>query len=277
MARARAYHILGVSPGASHAEVRRAYLERLKVVHPDRFDPKFQPGEWQKANDMLLELNAAYEEIKKYPGVQEDVPSPTIKEAESASGFLRKTKPWYFQPLVAWGIPALILGGLLIKTASTPRPAPIITSTNPMTPDALPAPLPPPVVEPVRDLPPNGYVARYQERPEVAPFTVVATPDAHHVVKLVEEETGVPVMIMFVHAGQTAQTKVPLGNYRLKYAVGTTWFGEQHLFGPRTSYHQADRTLAFVKTPSGYNGHTVQLIRQVNGNLPTSAIPVSRW
>jgi hypothetical protein len=277
LARARAYHILGVSPVASHAEVRRAYLERLKVVHPDRFDPKFQPAEWQKANDMLLELNAAYEEIKKYPGVLEAVPGSSAKRGEPVSRIRRKAKPWYSQPLVAWGIPMLILVVLFLNFASMPRPAPVIASSNPMPAVAIPAPLPPPIVEPVRDLPQNGYVARFQERPEVAPFTVIAAPEGHHVVKLEEAETGVAVLMMFVHAGQTAQTKIPLGNYRLKYATGTTWFGEQHLFGPGTSYQQADRTLGFVKTPTGYSGHTIQLIRQVNGNLPTSALPANRW
>jgi hypothetical protein len=58
---------------------------------------------------------------------------------------------------------------------------------------------------------------------------------------------------------------------------GTTWFGEQRLFGPGVSYQQADRTLAFVKTPTGYSVHTIQLVRQVNGNLPTSALSASRW
>lgn len=277
MARARAYHILGVSLRASHAEVRRAYLERLKVVHPDRFDPKFQPAEWQKANDMLLELNAAYEEIKKYPTVLEGVPRSEAKGARTVPGTRREAKAWYSQPLVAWGIPALIVVGLFLKFASTPQPVPVVAAPGSLPAVAPPSPFPPPFVEPSRELPQNGSVARFQNRPDVAPFTVVVPPEAHYVVKLEEAETGVGVLMMFVHAGQTVQTKVPLGNYRLKYAMGTTWFGEQRLFGPGTSYQQADRTLAFVKTPTGYSGHTIQLVRQVNGNLPTSALSASRW
>lgn len=54
------YSVLGVDPSASQDELREAYLSRTRVIHPDRFDPKSQPTEWRKANEMLAELNEAY-------------------------------------------------------------------------------------------------------------------------------------------------------------------------------------------------------------------------
>ncbi|HXG33875.1 MAG TPA: DnaJ domain-containing protein [Bryobacteraceae bacterium] len=54
------YSILGVGPDASEEEIRQAYRSRARVVHPDRFDPQRQPEDWQRANEMLLELNTAY-------------------------------------------------------------------------------------------------------------------------------------------------------------------------------------------------------------------------
>ena len=277
MARARSYHILGVAPGASHAEVRRAYLERLKVVHPDRFDPKVQPAEWQQANDILLELNAAYEEVKKYPGVLESVPTASTQGAPSVSKIRPNVKAWHSQPLTIWGILALVVFALILNIASRPQPAAVVPAPGPSPTAALPSLVPPPFVEPPRELPPNGAIALYQTSPGVAPFTVVAAPGAHYVVKLEDAETGAGVLMMFVHAGQKAQTKVPLGNYKLKYATGTTWYGEQRLFGASTFYQQADRTLAFVRNPTGYSGHIIQLARQINGNLPTSRLPASLW
>jgi hypothetical protein len=72
---------------------------------------------------------------------------------------------------------------------------------------------------------------------------------------------------VFIHSGQTVQAKAPLGNFRLKYAMGTTWYGEQYLFGPDTNYHKAERILGFSQTAAGYSGHIIQLIRQTSGNL----------
>ena len=61
------YQLLGVPPGASAEEIRCAYRKRLGVIHPDRFDPACQPEQWQAANEMLMELNSAYDVLRN-PG-----------------------------------------------------------------------------------------------------------------------------------------------------------------------------------------------------------------
>ncbi|MEW5773045.1 MAG: J domain-containing protein [Thermodesulfobacteriota bacterium] len=58
------YQVLGIHPKASLTEIRDAYLLRMKVVHPDRFDPNIQHDEWLQANEMLKELNEAYAVLK---------------------------------------------------------------------------------------------------------------------------------------------------------------------------------------------------------------------
>src|ERR1035437_1233746 len=55
------YDLLGVPRTASSEDIRRAYLIRTRVVHPDRFNRAQQAAEWFQANDMLRELNLAYE------------------------------------------------------------------------------------------------------------------------------------------------------------------------------------------------------------------------
>jgi len=55
--------VLGVQPGATQKQVRDAYLARVRVIHPDRFDRASQPHEWNSANEMLKELNAAYDAL----------------------------------------------------------------------------------------------------------------------------------------------------------------------------------------------------------------------
>lgn len=55
------YDLLGVPKSADGEDIRKAYLIRTRVVHPDRFNRAQQAAEWLQANDMLRELNGAYE------------------------------------------------------------------------------------------------------------------------------------------------------------------------------------------------------------------------
>jgi curved DNA-binding protein CbpA len=56
------YNALGLEPGASMEEVKKARRDLVKVWHPDRFsnDPRLQ----QKAQEKLKEINEAYERLQ---------------------------------------------------------------------------------------------------------------------------------------------------------------------------------------------------------------------
>jgi curved DNA-binding protein CbpA len=58
------YGILGISKNASPSEIRTAYINRSRILHPDRFDPQKQAKEWKLANEMMKELNEAYNILK---------------------------------------------------------------------------------------------------------------------------------------------------------------------------------------------------------------------
>lgn len=58
------YERLGVQPTATDEQIRSAYRLLAKMFHPDRFDPRVQSKEWNKAHEMLLELNEAYQVLK---------------------------------------------------------------------------------------------------------------------------------------------------------------------------------------------------------------------
>ena len=60
-----AYEKLGVSPNTSLDEVAKAYREKMRMSHPDKVNHLSEELQ-EKAKELTLELNAAYELIKKY-------------------------------------------------------------------------------------------------------------------------------------------------------------------------------------------------------------------
>ena len=58
------YDVLGISKFASDVEIKKAYILRSKMMHPDRFNQTSQKAEWAMANEMIKELNNAYEVLK---------------------------------------------------------------------------------------------------------------------------------------------------------------------------------------------------------------------
>jgi hypothetical protein len=58
------YEILGVPRDATPDQIRRAYLLKVKEIHPDNFDQTGDRARWELANEQLKELNEAYSILK---------------------------------------------------------------------------------------------------------------------------------------------------------------------------------------------------------------------
>jgi hypothetical protein len=121
------------------------------------------------------------------------------------------------------------------------------------------------------ELPPTGLMDNaVATASNYGPLTIqTQAGSGNYYIKLVETNNRSQPITAFVRDGQTAsKLHIPAGTYELKYATGKSWYGEELLFGDDTSYSKADSTFSF----GGGSGYTVELYKQVNGNLPTSAI-----
>lgn len=63
------YKILNITPGSSHAEVKKAYRDLMKIYHPDKQASKGLPDEIIKdITEKSVKIQEAYDEIKKAEG-----------------------------------------------------------------------------------------------------------------------------------------------------------------------------------------------------------------
>ncbi len=61
---AKHYEILGVKEGASKAEIKKAYRQKVAEYHPDKIEGKGLPPEFIKfANDKVAEINGSYDAV----------------------------------------------------------------------------------------------------------------------------------------------------------------------------------------------------------------------
>ncbi len=61
---AKNYHILGIQPGASWKELRRAYKSLVNMWHPDRFQQN--SGQKKLAEEKTKEITQSYKELAEY-------------------------------------------------------------------------------------------------------------------------------------------------------------------------------------------------------------------
>lgn len=177
---------------------------------------------------------------------------------------------------VYWIVLVAIIGGaVVINQVQTARGNSYSQSYSPPAPSRF-------TVEANPGYPPVGIRQGVQniftKAAQIAPLSI-RTPagEESYFVKVVDAYSQEPIITLFVHGGQTLEVNVPLGTYRIKYATGKTWYGEQYMFGPNTRYSEADKTFTFAVNGDQISGYTIQLIKQVNGNLHTKSIPASQF
>ncbi len=92
--------------------------------------------------------------------------------------------------------------------------------------------------------------------------------DTYYFIKLIDPSTNAVVQSVFLHPGETLDFPVPCGSYKLRYACGTKWYGNEYLFGPYGGYSKSDELIEFTHE----YGHTISLQATVNGNFSTDSV-----
>ena len=119
-----------------------------------------------------------------------------------------------------------------------------------------------------RATPPSGTVTMLVDTECDSGLQIKTKTGANYLVKLVSWRGKKPIETIFVRGGKTVEVAVPSGRYEIRFASGTTWYGDEYLFGPETRCAKADELFSFSKE----TGYTLALYEVSNGNLPTSGM-----
>lgn len=98
--------------------------------------------------------------------------------------------------------------------------------------------------------------------PAVFPLLVKTPPGQDHVLTLIAVDTGEAALAAYIRGGAFFRVLVPPGTYRLRFASGEVWQGEEALFGPgpKTQIHNLPEPLTFETRGLGTKaGHVVTL------------------
>ncbi|OKH49668.1 molecular chaperone DnaJ [Calothrix sp. HK-06] len=78
----RAYEVLGLSPGASQEEIKRAYRQLIRIWHPDSIA---DPVKKLEAEERTKIINTAYRTLKSYIPTTPTAPQPKRTKVNSQS------------------------------------------------------------------------------------------------------------------------------------------------------------------------------------------------
>lgn len=118
--------------------------------------------------------------------------------------------------------------------------------------------------------PATGEVLWYSSGrlPAIATLTMHAPRNSanHFAVRLDDWNTGSPIALIPVRAGETSVTLLPLGRYRVTIARGQHWLGPEKLFGRNGEVREAVHPLDFYQRANQTMGHRITL-ESLQGNM----------
>ena len=232
MTETEALRILRVARDASPAEIRRAYLDLVKVWHPDRFQTDARLRE--KAQRTLQEINTAYTLLENGATVGSGTPGGHAGPVAPAPADETLSLRLHPHTVIAIGA-GLALGvalalALIFRSIPGPAadPATEASISAPPTEDASPpntpvaAPRPRPVPGPAR--PDSGTEIGPRGRAGRGALTIRSGLALDGVVEL-SDEAGHRRRIYLRRGEQITLLDLVPGVYQLRFAAGTGWTG----------------------------------------------------
>ncbi len=93
--------------------------------------------------------------------------------------------------------------------------------------------------------------------------------DNHRFIELVDWQSDEIITSAFVRDGEMIEIFVPLGSYKLRYAIGSEWYGEKEMFGSEYMYEMTEQfssKAAILEFTIENSGHEIGAYCS-NGNL----------
>lgn len=149
----------------------------------------------------------------------------------------------------------------------------IFADTPPAT-DRLPPP-PPTCVQYL--FPPQGLSEDQSGTERSATLTIRTAPGLSYLVKLDNVAIGSPALLFFLEGGPPLEARVPLGQFKLKYAAGNHWCGDSDLFGDDIFFNEAAETLTVTRPAAGAARQTIELPLRSTGNFVARRITRSEF
>lgn len=113
--------------------------------------------------------------------------------------------------------------------------------------------------------------------PAVFPLQVKTAPGADYVLLLTDDASGEEVLAAFLVGGQFFRVLVPPGNFRVRFAAGVQWQGDDAMFGQQgqTLIIEMPEPLTFeVRGLRTKAGHLIDLTKTVAGQMAqTQPVP----
>ena len=81
----------------------------------------------------------------------------------------------------------------------------------------------------------------------------------YYYVVLSDSKTSKTVMSFIIKGNRTTRIKVPVGKYKISYAVGDAWYGQKLMFGYETQFFKLNSTYSFKKKGSSYSSYKIEL------------------
>ncbi len=113
-----------------------------------------------------------------------------------------------------------------------------------------------------KDRPRAGRIFHRSGLPATLPLVVKTFAGKDYVILLMDPADDRVVMAGYIRGGERFRLVVPPGRWRVRFAYGQEWQGEDALFGAETEWADYDEVLEFGAGSRNYRGHVITLIEQ---------------